>query len=382
MAHDDEAEDHSGALGGRCDGDVPVGRCRGPGGHRGLWTGSPRQGPGQRLQSLPSPRPRAGHQGTSLSRDSQSSFFNAGTGPGGGAAGAGVCLRGEGGGDAGSPGVAAERLQGDVKAVGVRLLAVGNAVGVWECLWGQGQRLGGGGRGKAVPPSLQRMPWRGVGGRPAVRGKRTYGGQPGQRVEEQGTGASRTQKHSEAGYGRPVDRGAWTNDPGNNQHSPNTPTTGLRERGNDTSRSTGRSGRQNTAPRRNMRREERVTVQGPVKEQQPDGMSHRGGAGGASLPSKDALGGGGGNPSPLPPPPSRQISLRLPLARMSGCLRALVSACTALRAPVHHFIPPSDARAWGCARGGGGNGEAVHREHNREKNPSPCNGPAVLVVRL
>ena len=29
-----------------------------------------------------------------------------------------------------------------------------------------------------------------------------------------------------------------------------------------------------------MRREERVTVQGPVKEQQPDGMSHRGGGGG------------------------------------------------------------------------------------------------------
>ena len=28
--------------------------------------------------------------------------------------------------------------------------------------------------------------------------------------EEQGTGASRTQKHSEAGYGWPVDRGAWT----------------------------------------------------------------------------------------------------------------------------------------------------------------------------
>ena len=26
-----------------------------------------------------------------------------------------------------------------------------------------------------------------------------------------------------------------------------------------------------------MRREERVTVQGPVKEQQPDGMSHKGG---------------------------------------------------------------------------------------------------------
>ena len=49
-----------------------------------------------------------------------------------------------------------------------------------------------------------------IRGRPAVRGKRAYGGRPGQRVEEQGTCASRTQKHSEAGYGRPVDRGAWT----------------------------------------------------------------------------------------------------------------------------------------------------------------------------
>ena len=47
------------------------------------------------------------------------------------------------------------------------------------------------------------------------------------------------------------------------QHSPNTPTTGLRERGNDTSKSTGRSGRQKAATRRNMRREERVTVPGP-----------------------------------------------------------------------------------------------------------------------
>ena len=64
--------------------------------------------------------------------------------------------------------------------------------------------------GTPPPPSAQRSP----GGRPAVRGNRTYGGRPGQRVEEQGTWASRTQKHSEAGYGnrygRPVDRGAWT----------------------------------------------------------------------------------------------------------------------------------------------------------------------------
>ena len=36
----------------------------------------------------------------------------------------------------------------------------------------------------------------------------TYGGRPGQRVEEQGTWAA--QKHSEAGNGRPVDRGVWT----------------------------------------------------------------------------------------------------------------------------------------------------------------------------
>ena len=44
-----------------------------------------------------------------------------------------------------------------------------------------------------------------IKGRPAMRGKSTYGGRPGHRVEEQGTWASH--KHSEAGYGRPVDRG-------------------------------------------------------------------------------------------------------------------------------------------------------------------------------
>ena len=40
-----------------------------------------------------------------------------------------------------------------------------------------------------------------------------------------------------------------------------------------------------------MRREERVTVQGPVKEQQPDGMSHGGGT--SLLPMHASLGGGG-----------------------------------------------------------------------------------------
>ena len=50
--------------------------------------------------------------------------------------------------------------------------------------------------------------WEPIRGGPTVRGKRTYGGRPGQRVEEQGTWAA--QKHSEAGDGRPVDRGVWT----------------------------------------------------------------------------------------------------------------------------------------------------------------------------
>ena len=64
-----------------------------------------------------------------------------------------------------------------------------------------------------------------IEGRPAVRGKGTYGGRPGQRVEEQGTWASLTQRHSEAGYGRLVDRGVCgqqkqSNDPRNNQHNP------------------------------------------------------------------------------------------------------------------------------------------------------------------
>ena len=102
-----------------------------------------------------------------------------------------------------------------------------------------------------------------------------------------------------------------SNDPRHIQHSPNTPTTGLRERGNDTGRSTGRSGRQKAATRRNMRREERVTVQGPVKEHQPDGMSHGGSGKGAHtsgpflavLERPYTVGGGGGKPPPGPPSP-------------------------------------------------------------------------------
>ena len=57
--------------------------------------------------------------------------------------------------------------------------------------------------------------------------------------------------------------------------TPSMPTTGLRYRGNDSTRNSGHSGRQKALTRCSTRREERVTVQGPIKKPQPDGMSHR-----------------------------------------------------------------------------------------------------------
>ena len=145
-------------------------------------------------------------------------------------------------------------------------------------------------------------------GRPAVRGKGIYGGRSRQRVEEQGTWASRKRKHSEAGYGRPVDRCAWTaktvkqpwQQPAQPQyanywapltrkrhtmphpaqplhtnhwaartrkrhqqeHRPQRPT----ESSNPTQHAKGRPG----------------DYPGPAKKQQPDGMSHRGGGGALS----------------------------------------------------------------------------------------------------
>ena len=141
-----------------------------------------------------------------------------------------------------------------------------------------------------------------------------------------------------------------SNDPRNNQHSPNTPTTGLRECGNDTSRSTGRSSRQNAATRRNMRRGERVTVQGPVKEPRPDGMSRTGRGGGGG---HRAQGTGAGWPSA--PPQTPQNTRTVP----SG--PAMVpSRCTAW-APKWRWGPPlgmghpptSVAIRWGVGGGGG-----------------------------
>ena len=107
---------------------------------------------------------------------------------------------------------------------------------------------------------------------------------------------------------------------------------GLRKHGNDTSKSTGCTGRHKAATRRNMRREETVTVQGPVKKQQPDGISHRGGGEGA----------GRGLVDQHRPPLEAPLPGTSPPAQCSG-----VHACgrcvgRQARAPM-----------WRCYRGGG-----------------------------
>ena len=107
-------------------------------------------------------------------------------------------------------------------------------------------------------------------------------------------GGGGTRKRSEAGCGRPEDGGVRTaktvKRPPQQPAQPQYANYWAPLTRNDTSRSTGRSGRQKAATRRNMRREERVTVQGLVKKQQPDGMSHGGG-------------GAGGRSVDAPPPP-------------------------------------------------------------------------------
>ena len=88
-----------------------------------------------------------------------------------------------------------------------------------------------------------------------------------------------------------------------------------------------------------MRREERVTVQGPVKEQQPDGMSHRG-RGGAIEGGGE--GGGGTKGGPHAPIPG-------PLALLSG-----PSRCTSLRPSIDQRgteQPPFSS--WGLSSVGG-----------------------------
>ena len=57
-----------------------------------------------------------------------------------------------------------------------------------------------------------------------------------------------------------------------------------------------------------MRREERVTVQGPVKKQRPDVMSHRGGGGGGAVRCARAVR-KVGHVGPLSPPMAKVTSV-------------------------------------------------------------------------
>ena len=192
---------------------------------------------------------------------------------------------------------------------------------------GLGGGGGGGYRGGGGEPGLCAK-----GGGGFVRAPRAEG--PGQ---QKPSNDPRNNQHSP---GTPTTgRRFRTNSTRHIQHSPNTPTTGLRERGNDTSRSTGRSGRQNAATRRNMRRGERVTVQGPVKKQEPDGMLHRGGGEGARTN----------------PPPSRgrkPISPQPPTWRCSSeGHHPVIWSCHAKRGQcIWHFVRgPLRAFAWSVA---------------------------------
>ena len=126
----------------------------------------------------------------------------------------------------------ADKEEGHSKAgEATRTAGTGNQNGAdgRACAWEAATTKGMAWPARPVATGCQGNPWHQVGGvshspdglfaqqerepirgRPAVRGKGTYGGRPGQRVEKQGTWVSLTQKHSEAGYGRPVDRGMWT----------------------------------------------------------------------------------------------------------------------------------------------------------------------------
>ena len=63
--------------------------------------------------------------------------------------------------------------------------------------------------------------------------------------------------------------------PATTSTTPSPPTTGLRQRGNDATRNTGRSARLKAVTRRSTRREERVTVQGPVEGPKPDSTGRK-----------------------------------------------------------------------------------------------------------
>ena len=145
-------------------------------------------------------------------------------------------------------------------------------------------------------------------------------------MQKQGTWASRTQKHSEAGYRRPVDRGVRTaktvkpprQQPAHPQYANYwAPLTRKRHTMSHSAqpqhtnywaprtRKRHQQDREKAATRHNMRREERVTVQGPVKEHKPDGMSHRGGGVQGQQQQPKAVRSGSNSPqSQWQPPPT------------------------------------------------------------------------------
>ena len=92
---------------------------------------------------------------------------------------------------------------------------------------------------------------------------------PGPREETRRTTCP--QKHREAGGGRPECAGEWAA-----KAEKRTPQQTAQPPLGSANAETTPAGTQAAATRRNMRREERIIVQGPVKKQQPDGMSHRG----------------------------------------------------------------------------------------------------------
>ena len=132
----------------------------------------------------------------------------------------------------------------------------------------------------------------------APRGSRAQWATAGARAE-QCTWGSRTRKHREAGCGRPEDGVVWTaktvkqptQRPTQPQYAnywaPPThkwhilPHPAQPQHTNHWAPRTRKRHQQEHRPQQptessNVRREERVTVQGPVNEQQPDRMSHRG----------------------------------------------------------------------------------------------------------
>ena len=155
-----------------------------------------------------------------------------------------------------------------------------------------------------------------IRGRPAVRGKRTCGGRPGQHMEEQGTWASRTGKHSEAGYGRPVDRGAWTaktvkqpwQQPAHPQHTNDSaPLTRKRHTPPHPAQSQHAN---HWAPRTRKRHQQEHRPQRPTERSDPT-QHAEGRTGDCPGPRKETAtrrnvpqgGGGGAQAAILPPPP-------------------------------------------------------------------------------